>query len=240
MKIVDNGTDITLIGYLTDNKGDKVTNALVRVFEEHTFINSGLTDDKGYFKITIPTTGVGIRHLRIVFDGNENYNCCEVTDIDVTVREPSTVSKLKLETNKTNYQLGERVELTVTCKSQYNELLQNIPLTITANNNVLETVNTGTEGIAKTKITPNQSGNLSLKAKYNDIESNAVTINVIEGNIYEIIAGLNDKIDEKECSGSSDINLDDLEVDFDIDFGVRGVQDIMDINIFLKNVGENL
>lgn len=239
MKVVDDGTDITLIGYLTDNKGGKVSNALVRVFEEHTFLNSGVTDINGYFKIIIPTTGVGIRHLRIVFDGNENYNCCEVTDIDVTVREPSIASKLKLETDKTNFQLGERVELTITCKSQYNELLANIPITITANDNIIETVNTDKQGVAKTKITPSNAGNFNLKATVNTVESNIIQINVIEGNIYEIIANLNDKISNVDCSDSSNINLDDLDIDFNYSFSNPFVDgDYITLDIFLKRRGE--
>lgn len=237
MKIVDNGSDIILTGYLTDNKNDIVVNALVRVFEEHTLLNTGYTDDKGHFKITITTTGVGIRHLRIVFDGNENYNCSELTDIDVTVREPSIVSKLKLETDKNSCQLSERILLTATCKSQYDELLKDIPITFKADNNVLEVVTTNNEGTARLKVTPDHEGEIVYSANAaNEVSSNNVKITVIKGNLYEVIADLNEKLDN--CSGgSSDIHIEDLDVDFDYYFGNPLFdEDFMNIDIFLKKV----
>lgn len=39
-------------------------------------------------------------------------------------------------------------------------------------------------------------------------------------------------------SSSGDMDIDNVDVDFTYDFGVRGVQDTIDINIFLKKVGE--
>jgi len=221
MKVVDDGSDIILMGYLTDNKNEAVMMALVRVFEEHTFINSGYTNNEGYFKIKIPTIGVGERHLRVVFDGNEKYNCCELTDIEVTVREPSVVKNIHLETDKNSCQLSERITLTATCKSQYNELLTDIPITFKQDNTILGVVSTNKEGISTLKITPNHEGEFIITANANNVTSNNVKIDVITGNLYEVIADLNEKLDN--CSsGSSEINLENLDIDLDVELGSTG------------------
>ena len=245
VRIVDTGTDILIKGILRSITCDSISTATIQIFENNVCIAETITDSTGGFRVIIPSNNMpGTRNFKVVYTGDANYNGTESVDIIVEVREVPVLTSIQLTSNKSQLQLGERFILTARCIDQYGEPLKNILVTFKDNNNVLGTKSSDNEGLINFKITPDTNKIYKIHASGNSEEVISNTVNVIvdSHNIYEVLADLNDKIEN--------IDLDNLElpdyvakseltdntkynIDLDLHFGLRGLDDtiIIDMNI---------
>ena len=192
MRIVDKGNDIIIEGHLYSLVCDTIGTATIKVYEDNTYLTSVTTDEFGFFHIVIPTSTTGVRNFKLIYEGDSNYTGSESTTIEVTVRDAPVLDEILLEADKLVCQLGERFHFTATCESQYDDNLQNIQVQLRKDNVVIETATTNSDGKAYLKFTPNTTGSFTITANNGNVSSTPIVVVVGEGNIYEIIADLNE------------------------------------------------
>ena len=192
MRIVDKGHDIIIEGHLYSVVCDTIGTATIKVYEDNTYLTSVTTDEFGFFHIVIPTSTTGVRNFKLIYEGDSNYTGSESTTIEVTVRDAPVLDEILLEADKLVCQLGERFHFTATCESQYDDNLQNIQVQLRKDNVVIETATTNSDGKAYLKFTPNTTGSFTITANNGNVSSTPIVVVVGEGNIYEIIADLNE------------------------------------------------
>ena len=192
MRIVDKGNDIIIEGHLYSLVCDTIGTATIKVYEDNTYLTSVTTDEYGFFHIVIPTSTVGVRNFKLIYEGDSNYTGSESTTIEVTVRDAPVLDEIILTSDTLVCQLGERFHFTATCQSQYDDDLANIQVQLKKDGTTIQTVTTGTDGKAYLKFTPNATGSYSITATSGNVSSDPIIVVVSEGNIYEIIADLNE------------------------------------------------
>ena len=238
MRVVDNGNDIVIEGYLRTVVCDTIDDATVEIYEDNIFLTSVVTEE-GYFRVVIPTNGVGIRNFKVVYSGDSNYNGSESEDVIVNIREVPILSSVILTANKNSINLCERVYFTAICQTQYNEPVNNVPVVLKQNNTTVSQGITNDKGECVFRVNPQNSGKYIYKAVANNVNSNNIGITVSEGSICEIIADLTDKIDNfqiPEADLSNLVSQDELEncdIGFEYSFGLSGRDDIIEVNLFL-------
>ena len=192
MRIVDKGNDIIIEGHLYSLVCDTIGTATIKVYEDNAYLTSVTTDEYGFFHIVIPTSAVGVRNFKLIYEGDSNYTGSESTTIEVTVRDAPVLDEIILVSDKLVCQLGERFHFTATCQSQYDDDLAQIQVQLRKDDVVIQTVTTGTDGKAYLKFTPSATGSYSITATSGNVSSDPILVVVSEGNIYEIIADLNE------------------------------------------------
>ncbi len=196
MRIVDTGTDILIKGLLRSITCDSIGSATVEIYENDIYLTETTTDSTGSFEVIIPSNHiVETRHFKVVYEGDNNYNPTESVEIIVEVREVSVLDSISLTSDTYNLQLGERFTLTAVCLSQYNEPLENVLLDFRSNGVSLGSKTTDNTGKCSLRITPDTDRTYTITAVSGAKTSNPVNIVVNSYNIYEILANLNDKID---------------------------------------------
>ena len=192
MRIVDKGNDIIIEGHLYSLVCDTIGTATIKVYEDNTYLTSVTTDENGFFHIVIPTSTVGVRNFKLIYEGDANYTGSESTTIEVTVRDAPVLDEIILVSDTLVCQLGERFHFTATCQSQYDDDLANIQVQLKKDGTTIQTETTGSDGKAYLKFTPNETGSYSITASSGNVSSDPIIVVVSEGNIYEIIADLNE------------------------------------------------
>ena len=192
MRIVDKGNDIIIEGHLYSLVCDTIGTATIKVYEDNTYLTSVTTDEYGFFHIVIPTSTVGVRNFKLIYEGDSNYTGSESTTIEVTVRDAPVLDEIILTSDTLVCQLGERFHFTAACQSQYDDDLAGIQVQLKRDGTTIQTVTTGTDGKAYLKFTPNATGSYSITATSGNVSSDPILVVVSEGNIYEIIADLNE------------------------------------------------
>ena len=86
MRIVDKGNDIIIEGHLYSLVCDTIGTATIKVYEDNVYLTSVTTDEYGFFHIVIPTSTVGVRNFKLIYEGDSNYTGSESTTIESSMR----------------------------------------------------------------------------------------------------------------------------------------------------------
>ena len=192
MRIIDVGNDIIIEGHLYTIVCNTIGGSTIKIYEDNVYLTSTTTDENGYFKFTIPTSTVGERNFKLIYEGDSNYTGSESATIEVTVRNAPTLDEIILTSDVALCQLGERFHLTGTCESQYEDNLAGVQVQLKLNGETVQTKTSGADGTVSFKFTPSQAGTYTTTLSSGNITSNSLTLVVVEGNIYEIIADLSE------------------------------------------------
>lgn len=100
---------VTISGVLTDELGNKVSNATVKLYNGSTLITSTTTNNNGGYSFT-RTWNQGNYQFKVVYDGDSSHNSVTSANKGVSMNKAPTSITV---TTKSAYALGERVPIKV-------------------------------------------------------------------------------------------------------------------------------
>ena len=117
----------------------------------------------GQANINITINSSGKNNITAVYNGNDNYNTCNVTK---QLQTNKVNTKLTIKSNNTSPKVNEKVKLILTLNDANNNLLTDKNITVKVNNKDY-TLTTNKSGVATVEYTMNKNfANLTAKAVY--------------------------------------------------------------------------
>ncbi|MDO5826443.1 MAG: hypothetical protein Q4Q22_08675, partial [Methanosphaera sp.] len=212
--------NITITGKLKESAGSPIQNAIINIsINDEKY--SAKTDKNGTYKLTTTANTVGTNNVKIVYEGNENYNRSEKT---TTLNIPKQDTKITVKTVNTTID-NTQINITVTNKAT-GKVIPNAQIKIKLPNGTTITANTGSNGTVTQKLT--------LPAG-----TNKIIINYTGSNVYNpsnVTASVNVvKINTKITAKTVNSTIDNVSINVTLKTADNKVVSNAKISVYDKN-----